>query len=313
MKRVIALLVSCLMMVFIFLRIDFRQFLHYVKEMNVGLLILAVAFFIPQVAITAFRWKELIQHRLHMSLWESTKLILAGNALNILLPSRMGDLSKAYFLKREGKLEIKRGTNIVLFEKYIDLASLGIVILTGILFDFRLNQANLMGLAYSLSMIGIFPVLYFLKLDRWVGHPIFEKNKILSKIKHFLLDSQQYLLELKKNPAHLLFIILTSIFLWFVHILQFYFIFLAFHSTVSLLNVFRLVPLAILVGLVPISMVGIGTRDSAMIYFFSPYEAVPKIVGIGVFATLRYFVPGLLGLPFLNQYIVKEAAEVKPS
>jgi hypothetical protein len=203
-------------------------------------------------------------------------------------------------------MEIKRGMNIVLFEKYIDLASLGVVILTGIFWNFKWNQANAMGVCYAAVILAIFPILYFLRIERWMKNPFFEKNRFFAKLKSFFLDSHDYLQELKRSGKHLAFIWMISIFLWFVHILQFYVIFLAFHSHVSLFDVFRLVPLAILVGLIPVTMAGIGTRDSAMIYFFAPYEAVPKIVGVGLFASLRYFVPGILGLPFLNQYIVKE-------
>jgi hypothetical protein len=155
-------------------------------------------------------------------------------------------------------------------------------------------------------MCALFPVLYFVKLDRWVSAPFFEKNRFLSKVKHFLLDTQEYFNELKGDQKELAFIVGLSIFLWFVHLVQFVFFFRALHSAVSVFQIFRLVPLAILVGLVPVTIAGVGTRDSAMIYFFAPYESIPLIVGVGVFASLRYFVPGILGLPFLNRYLVKE-------
>ena len=55
-----------------------------------------------------------------------------------------------------------------------------------------------------------------------------------------------------------------------------------------------------------VTMAGVGTRDSAMIYFLSPYEKVPVIVGVGVVAAIiRYFLPGLLGLFFLNPFIIR--------
>jgi len=306
MKQIIALAVSILIMAAIFSRIDLAAFKQNVSEMNPWLLTSAVLFFIPQIAVTAFRWKEMVRKRIDISLWESVKLILAGNALNILLPSRVGDLSKAYFLKREGKLDIKRGMNIVFFEKYIDLASLGVVIVAGIFWTTTWDQPSYLGLFFALITIGMFPILYFLRLDRWLENPFFEKHRFLGKIKHFLLDSQEYLQEIKNDTKQLSFILALSVFLWFLHILQFYVIFLSFHSQVSLSQVFRLVPLAILVGLIPLTLAGVGTRDSALIYFFTPYEAAARVVGVGLFASLRYFVPGILGLPFLNQYIIKE-------
>jgi len=307
MKTVFAFIVTILIMVVIFSGIDIQEFKDNIETCNWLLFIFGVLFFIPQVLISAYRWKIMIQDWTHIGLWESCKLLLACNAINILVPSRVGDLSKAYFIAKEDKLDIKRGMNVVLFEKYIDLSSLGIVVLTGVLAAGVWNEATLFGLAFGLGMLAIFPVLYFVRIDKWVGHGIFEKWGILRKIRNFLLDSQVYLEELKKNKAHLVWVVSISVFLWFIHILQFFVIFRALHSQVSIFHVFSLVPLAILVGLVPLTVAGVGTRDSAMIYFFAPYEAASKIVGVGLFSTLRYFIPGLLGLPFLNTYIVKKS------
>ncbi len=295
-------------MAVLFSRVDFSEFKHYLSQMDPVLFIVAILFFVPQVAISAYRWRLMIQKNTRISLWESAQLILSASALNILLPSRVGDLSKAYFVGKGGQLQLKRGMNVVLFEKYIDLAALGVVILTGVLWTRRWDEPSLVGLSFALSMIAIFPVFYFLNLERWLSGKWFERHPFLQKLRNFLLDSQAYLNEVKKDSKQLLFILALSIFLWFVHIFQFYLIFRSLHSQASLFNVFRLVPLAILVGLLPITIAGVGTRDSAMVFLFAPYEKASLMVGVGLFASLRYFIPGILGLPFLNRYIVKDAS-----
>ena len=308
MKKFVALFVSLLIMVFIFTRIDFNQFKSYLIQADPWIFMLAILFFIPQIVLGAYRWTVMIRSQTHMPLGESIRLTLAANALNILLPSRVGDLSKAYFIGREGRVDLKRGMNVVFFEKYIDLASLGVVVLAGVLFSGRWDSASLAGLGYSAAVLGVFPILYFADLERWTSLPFFKKNRILGKIGEFLRDTHDYLKEIRKNPGLLIFIVGFSVFLWFLHVLQFYVIFLAFHSQVSLFQVFRLVPLALLVGLVPLTLAGMGTRDSALILLFSPYEKAALVAGVGLFASLRYFVPGILGLPFLNQYLLKTDA-----
>ncbi len=305
MKKFIAFLLSILIMGLIFSRINFNQFKSHLAQVDPWLFTLAVLFFIPQITLTAYRWTLMIRSQTVMGLGESIKLTLSANALNILLPSRVGDLSKAYFIGKEGRMDLKRGMNVVFFEKYIDLASLGVVILAGVLFSARWDSASLTGLGFAATVIGIFPILYWVDLEKWVSFSFFEKNKIFKKIREFLLDTHHYLKEIRQNPGLLFFIIGLSIFLWFVHILQFYMIFRAFHSQVSLFHVFRLVPLAILVGLIPLTLAGMGTRDSALIFLFKPYESAALVAGVGLFASLRYFVPGFLGLPFLNQYVLK--------
>ncbi|HNV86465.1 MAG TPA: lysylphosphatidylglycerol synthase transmembrane domain-containing protein [Candidatus Omnitrophota bacterium] len=308
-KTFISILISVLILAAIFSQINLAEFRTYLSEMDVPVFILAVLFFAPLILVSAWRWQIMIAKWAKISLWESTKLIFACAALNILLPSRVGDLSKGYFAGKAGGLDIKRGMNIVFFEKYIDFASLGIVVLTGVFLGAGGGSATVLALCFSLGVLAVFPLLYFVRFDRWFGASIFQSNKILSKLKGFFCDTQAYLDEIKNDGRYLGAIIAISIGLWFLHLLQFYFVFKALHSVVTLFRVFELVPLAILVGLIPITMAGVGTRDSAMIYFFSPYEKVPVIAGVALLSSLRYFVPGFLGLFFLNQYIVKEPSK----
>jgi len=44
-------------------------------------------------------------------------------------------------------------------------------------------------------------------------------------------------------------------------------------------------------------MAGIGTRDVALLALFSPWDARPAIVCLGLFCTTRYVVMALLGVP----------------
>jgi len=57
--------------------------------------------------------------------------------------------------------------------------------------------------------------------------------------------------------------------------------------------------MAILIGLLPVTFAGIGTRDAAMLYFLGPITGNGVALAIGVFATLRYIVVAAAGLPFI--------------
>ena len=100
----------------------------------------------------------------------------------------------------------------------------------------------------------------------------------------------------------------ASIFLWFLHLLQFYFAFLAIRAEVPWPQIFGLVPMAIFVGMLPITVAGIGSRDAALILFFAPYAPASQMAFIGLFASLRYFLPGLCGVPFIHQYAIDPSA-----
>lgn len=72
-------------------------------------------------------------------------------------------------------------------------------------------------------------------------------------------------------------------------------------------------PLAILAGLLPLTFAGVGTRDAALIAFYSPYFNAPTAAALGLLCTSRYLLPAIGGLPFLGQYLatIQDMREVQ--
>jgi uncharacterized membrane protein YbhN (UPF0104 family) len=66
------------------------------------------------------------------------------------------------------------------------------------------------------------------------------------------------------------------------------------------------VPISIFVGLLPLTIGGMGTRDSALIYLFAAYEPASVMAGIGLLCSMRYWMDTLVGLPFFHAYSVEK-------
>ncbi|MEE9195587.1 MAG: UPF0104 family protein, partial [Alphaproteobacteria bacterium] len=94
-----------------------------------------------------------------------------------------------------------------------------------------------------------------------------------------------------------------SVVIWFLHLLQIWIFILALGAWTPFLANLALAPLAILAGLLPLTLAGIGTRDAMLILFYAPYMAAPSGAALGILCTLRYVLPALAGLPFLGQYL----------
>ena len=95
----------------------------------------------------------------------------------------------------------------------------------------------------------------------------------------------------------------VTLFIWFLHLLQIWLLAAALHAPVPLLSSLGLSSLALLAGLAPLTLAGVGTRDVATIYLFAPFLTAPTGAALGLMLTLRYVLPGLAGLPFLAEYI----------
>ena len=98
-------------------------------------------------------------------------------------------------------------------------------------------------------------------------------------------------------------VVFTSVFIWFLHLLQIWMFILALKAWTPFLSNLALSPLAILAGLLPLTFAGVGTRDAALVLFYAPFFDAPTAAALGVLCTGRYFLPALGGLPFVPQYL----------
>src|ERR1044071_5009473 len=92
-----------------------------------------------------------------------------------------------------------------------------------------------------------------------------------------------------KDKLQLAAVSLTSVFIWFLHLLQIWLFILALKASVPFLTNLALSPLAILAGLLPVpTFGGAGTRDGALVVLYAPYFEAPKALALGLLCTARY-------------------------
>ena len=105
------------------------------------------------------------------------------------------------------------------------------------------------------------------------------------------------------SKARLAKVTVTSVFIWFLHLLQIWMFILALKAWAPFLANLALSPLAILAGLLPLTFAGVGTRDAALVLFYAPYFAAPTAAALGLLCTARYVLPAIGGLPFAGRYL----------
>ena len=73
---------------------------------------------------TSWRLQKLMPKGMSLGFIEANRLILGASVLNMVLPSKMGDIAKAYFMKDRGHLSGSLSLSLVVFEKACDMLSL---------------------------------------------------------------------------------------------------------------------------------------------------------------------------------------------
>ena len=236
---------------------------------------------------------------------EANRLILAASTLNMVLPSKMGDIAKAYFMTERGHMSGSLALCLVVFEKASDMMSLLLWCVFGLALY---RDKNWLFWAMTAMVLGGLAVgLLAMGSARFAGS-MFElarklaPKKLGAKFEKLGLswrEMQNYFwqdtrLAIKVSAVSILygsFISYKS----------------GFHSraegrTPFVINL-ALSPLSILAGLVPLTFAGVGTRDAALIFFYSPFFDAATAAALGLLCTSRYLIPAIGGLPFLGQYL----------
>lgn len=306
MKRLISIVVSLTILAIIYTRIDFSGLIEVFLDCHVVWMIVSLAMVIPITGFTAWRLQQLLPPQATIGLWEANKLILAASVLNMVLPSKMGDIAKAYFMRERGNLSGSLSLSIVVFEKACDMLSLLLWCAFGLLLYPRKDAFFAV---MTVGIVGGLTVGLLLLSSRAFAQMFFRLARRLTprKISLKLETLQTSWGEMHgyfwSDRAQLLKIALTSIFVWFLHLLQIWFFILALNAWVNPIINLALSPLAILAGLLPLTFAGVGTRDAALIALYEPYFSAATGAALGLLCTSRYVLPAIGGLPFLNQYL----------
>ncbi len=304
-KRFLSIVVSIAILLIIYSKIDFQALLEVFKNSDGFWMAVSLGMVIPITGFTSWRLQKLMPKATNMGFIEANRLILGASVLNMVLPSKMGDIAKAYFMKDRGHLNGSLSLSLVVFEKACDLLSLLLWCVLGLILY---PDKDLLFWVMTFGVISGWIVGSLLLGSRQFARFFFRLGIKFSpkKISHKLQKLETSWGEMHdyfwQDKSQLFKVVFTSIFIWFLHLIQIWFFILALKASTPFLINLALSPLAILAGLLPLTFAGVGTRDAALILFYTPeYFGEATGAALGLLCTSRYFLPAVIGLPFLGQ------------
>jgi len=305
-KKVASIIISLSILAIIYRRVDLMSLLQVFQDCNLRWLSLSLAMMIVLIVIPAWRLQQLTPTQHSIGLGESIRLILVAGTLNMVLPSNMGQIVKGYFLADRGNLRQSLAFTVVIFEKACDLLALLLWCAFGLILYPQKDGLfwALVGIVLVCSGLGL-----LLLGSRSAANGIFDKiraispRKLRQKVRHFQRSWHQMHDYFWPNRGQVGMIAAVSVLLWLLHLSQIWLFILALNAWTPFVTNLALAPLAILVGLLPLTFAGIGTRDAALILFYQPFLTPTTGAALGLLCTLRYLLPALGGLPLIGDYI----------
>ncbi|MGY6550677.1 MAG: lysylphosphatidylglycerol synthase transmembrane domain-containing protein [Erythrobacter sp.] len=300
-KRIISVCVSLVILALVWRSAEPAAILAAAQQTAPAWFWAAVAFTVPLTVATGLRFGALASGTVKFGM--ALRLILAASTLNMVLPSKMGDVAKAWILRQRGTMTGGRALALVVLEKLLDLWSLvavGAIALTLAAPDlpgFAVFMAVLWGAALGLLMpmlAGRRALAPLLLLTRRFA-------KINARLASLIDDWDELIGWFWSRPLRAAAIMGASLLLWVGHMVQIW-LFASAIGAVPLGLTMAFAVLAILAGLLPFTFAGVGTRDAALVVLFAPYLGAGGAALLGLCATLRYIIPALAGLPFVSDF-----------
>lgn len=216
--------------------------------------------------------------------------IIKSNIANIFMPGKSGDLIKGLLLKKHFSL-----TNAYIatfIERIIDLLILGFICL----FFSLITQIHY-GLIIGILLVASIIIFFIFSI---VFHKIIVKILVYKRLKKIYLDYYQAVYKLRCMPKYLFLTILSSLVVWLLNLLIIVITYKSITSSELTLSILAVFPLAVIIGALPISFNGIGTRDAALVYFLSNTLPIEQIFTIStIYTVATYFWIGFISSLYL--------------
>lgn len=274
-------------------RIDLGSFLLILKKVQYPFLFLLPFFILSIFFVQTLKWQQLLKiQRLNYGFWYLFKIQVIGNYYALLTPSRVGYFIKISYLNNSFGV----ASTSVIIDRILDIlvliifASIGAFLLIG-QFPHLIVQISI----FTIFFLGVLLFLWSKTRTRFL-FSFFKKIiplKFHESLKTIFHDFYNNLPRQKK----IIFPFLLTILTWFLIYSQGYVIAMAFNIPIDFWHFIFYLPIVTVVGMIPITISGLGTKEAALILLFSQFSiSIESIVAFSLTSLiLTGYIPAIYG------------------
>lgn len=277
-------------------KVDFLYYKELIKQVSILKFSLISCLSFLSLFLKAYRWKILMSvQNIRYSFRDSFLMYQSSTYVGTFTPGRIGEVWKSFYLKKDHSL----GKSLVstLLDRFFDVFFLFFFGLFGIFLFSNLFEKTILFFILFLIFFGTIAIAakYFGKeLLRKIFYFFIPKKyqeKWHLSIKDFFSDMRRYKLR------HYLFSFFITGLVWFIFYLSVYLFSLEIGiNQISFLFFSSALAVGSLVSLLPFSVLGIGTRDAALIIMFSSFGVRKElIIAVSMFILFLTLISSVIG------------------
>ncbi len=274
----LGLLISTVLLYFALRGLDFGKMWDVLRTAQYIWLIPGIAVYFVAVWVRAWRWHYLLRPLKKIPTATMFPVVAIGYFGNNVIPARAGEVLRAYVLKRREGVSITASLATVIVERIFD----GVVMLcfvfinlpelarltgdAGFMAGINIRDLAIIGMAVFFGALVVFllAAMFPLVTERiaaWLINrlvPIAARKKTLELTQRFLSG-----LESLRSPQEALMIFFTTVVIWLLETIKYWFVMQAFPFTVSFFGLMLMNGIANLVTTIPSAPGYVGTFEAA--------------------------------------------------
>jgi len=300
-KQVLILLLTIVIFIFLFSKIDFFELINTFKQVNLILLLFAIFIsFFNNIFLNADMWKRILKYLgCNIPLKEAVFIRMASYPFKVLLPIKSGEFFRILYLKKQKNFSLKKGFVSIIFDIILNVCAL----LSFIFASFVFLKINLFNIPFIIITGLIFSFITFFCLKA-------TQNFIFSIVKKIHLKFYNTLnilfafegIKSRKQSYFILYAFTIQL----IVLANYYILSRALNLDIPFSKMILIFPLIIIISLIPITISGLGIRESLIILFFSEFTSFQSLLGFGILISfVEYILPALVGLFFVKPFLTR--------
>jgi glycosyltransferase 2 family protein len=282
---------TALIFYLIFSKVSFKETMDIILTANKMYIFYSMLFLFLVIMISILRWFLIIRRISKEFRYKDAAFsFMSSLPLNSLLPSKLGDIFKAYYFGAN----MEKLLGAIFTERIFDMFSLFCLSLF-----FSVIIGNNMYISISLAIFLLFIVLLII-IYQLRNFSYFKRYEMFHKLTESVYGAFD-------NPLFFLSLMGISLLSWCLSFLQIYFLFTSINISINFFYFSVGIICVIIISMIPITIGGMGTRETAIIFFFADIASKTTLLAAGLlFSFFRNWLPSILGIPFLISFLSKK-------
>jgi uncharacterized protein (TIRG00374 family) len=260
------------LLIFLFKKTDINKMISIVKDMDLFYFVIAIIFFVFTYYLGILRWQVLLKGAdVKVSFSRVTISYLMGLAINLFSPSTVGgDLARGIDLSIYASKSKPKILATVILDRIFGYVAIILIASFSLIFGYKFVNDKAVIVSFGILALLLLAILLILFSKNVLNIllRIFGKIEIIKNALVRFHDAVS-LFRLKSRLNSVIYGLFLSLVIQFGAVLLIYFLALALKIDIDMVYFFVFVPIINAISMIPITIGGLGLRDSSAVFFFT--------------------------------------------